>query len=130
MRIGDLARRAGVGVETVRFYEREGLLQEPPRRGSGYREYPPESVVRLRFIRHAKALGFSLPEIQELLSLRYSETSLRRRPAADRGQDRGRAPEDPLTQADPVRKLLRLTRSQDFRPGCVARACRTTCLPL
>ncbi|MFL6237066.1 MAG: MerR family transcriptional regulator [Thermoanaerobaculia bacterium] len=68
-----LARLAGVGVETVRFYEREGLLQEPPRRESGYREYPPESLVRLRFIRHTKALGFSLPEIQELLSLRYSE---------------------------------------------------------
>ncbi len=74
MRIGELARKAGVGVETVRFYEREGLLQEPPRRESGYREYSPETLVRLRFIRHAKALGFSLPEIQGLLSLRRSET--------------------------------------------------------
>ena len=74
MKIGELARKAGVGVETVRFYEREGLLPEPPRRDSGYREYPAESLVRLRFIRHAKALGFSLPETQELLSLRYSET--------------------------------------------------------
>lgn len=69
MRIGQLARRAGVGVETVRFYERQGLLQEPPRRESGYREYSPEDLLRLRFIRQAKALGFSLPEIQELLSL-------------------------------------------------------------
>lgn len=75
MRIGELARRAGVGVETIRFYEREGLLQDPPRRESGYREYPSESLIRLRFIRHAKALGFSLPEIQELLSLRCSESS-------------------------------------------------------
>lgn len=75
MRIGELARKAGIGVETVRFYERAGLLQEPPRRESGYREYSPESLVRLRFIRHAKTLGFSLPEIQELLSLRRSETS-------------------------------------------------------
>ncbi len=75
MKIGQLARRAGVGVETVRFYEREGLLQEPPRRDSGYREYALEDLVRLRFIRQAKALGFSLPEIQELLSLRSgSET--------------------------------------------------------
>lgn len=77
MRIGELARRAGVGVETVRFYEREGLLQEPPRRESGYREYPAERLVLLRVIRHAKALGFSLPEIQELLSLRYSESRCR-----------------------------------------------------
>jgi len=70
MKIGDLARRVGIGVETVRFYEREGLLEEPPRRESGYREYPLESVARLRFIRHAKELGFSLQEIQELLTLR------------------------------------------------------------
>ena len=74
MKIGQLARKAGVSVETVRFYEREGLLPEPPRRDSGYREYPAESLVLLRFIRHAKALGFSLPETHELLSLRYSET--------------------------------------------------------
>jgi Hg(II)-responsive transcriptional regulator len=75
MRIGELARQAGVGVETVRFYEREGLLNAPPRRESGYREYSAESLLRLRFIRHAKALGFSLPEIQELLALRRSKTA-------------------------------------------------------
>ena len=73
MRIGELAHGAGVSVETVRFYEREGLLPAPPRRGSGYREYPPDTLARLRFIRHAKELGFSLPEIQELLSLRSTE---------------------------------------------------------
>jgi MerR family transcriptional regulator, copper efflux regulator len=68
--IGQLAKQAGVGVETVRFYERQGLLLEPPRRGSGgYRHYPSESLSRLRFIRRAKTLGFSLSEIQALLSL-------------------------------------------------------------
>lgn len=69
---GKLAREVGVGVETVRFYEREGLLAEPPRGASGYRHYAPETVTRLRFIRHAKELGFSLDEIRELLSLRAS----------------------------------------------------------
>jgi len=68
--IGQLARRAGVGVETVRFYERKGLLSEPDRKPSGYRQYKPETVERLRFIRRAKELGFTLREIQELLSLR------------------------------------------------------------
>jgi Hg(II)-responsive transcriptional regulator len=68
--IGQVARRAGVGVETVRFYEREGLLEEPPRRASGYRQYSEEVVTRLRFIKHAQQLGFSLKEISELLLLR------------------------------------------------------------
>ena len=73
MKIGQLARRGGVGVETVRFYERRGLIDEPPRRASGYRQYAPETVSRLRFIRRAKELGFSLGEIKELLDLRVSE---------------------------------------------------------
>jgi Hg(II)-responsive transcriptional regulator len=68
--IGQVARQAGVGVETVRFYEREGLLEEPPRRASGYRQYSEEVVKRIRFIQHAKLLGFSLKEILELLTLR------------------------------------------------------------
>src|SRR5215470_15358351 len=65
--IGQVARRAEVGVETVRFYEREGLLEEPPRRASGYRQYSEEVVSRLRFIKRAQQLGFSLKEISELL---------------------------------------------------------------
>jgi len=68
--IGQVARLARVGVETVRFYEREGLLQEPARRASGYRQYPEDVIARLRFIRRAKELGFSLKEIRELLALR------------------------------------------------------------
>ncbi len=67
--IGRLAKAAGVGVETIRFYEREGLLAAPSRTASGYRQYPPETAERLGFIRRAKALGFSLAEIQELLHL-------------------------------------------------------------
>ena len=68
--IGKVARLAGVGVETVRFYEREGLLEEPPRRASGYRQYSEQVVTRLHFIQRAKLLGFSLKEIKELLLLR------------------------------------------------------------
>ena len=68
--IGQVARLSGIGVETVRFYERENLLEKPARRGSGYRQYPEEVVRRLRFIRRAKELGFTLKEIRELLSFR------------------------------------------------------------
>lgn len=71
--IGQLAKQAGVGVETVRFYEREGLLAEPERRQSGYRQYQIDTVQRLLFIRRAKELGFTLKEIRELLSLRVDE---------------------------------------------------------
>ena len=68
--IGKLANAAGVGVETIRFYEREGLLPKPPRKRSGYRQYPPDAVARVMFIRRAKDLGFTLKEITELLELR------------------------------------------------------------
>jgi Hg(II)-responsive transcriptional regulator len=75
--IGQVARRAGVGVETVRFYERQGLLEEPARKASGYRQYDEEVVARLRFIRRAKELGFSLREISGLLALRHDPTATR-----------------------------------------------------
>jgi Hg(II)-responsive transcriptional regulator len=74
--IGQMARRAGVGIETVRFHEREGLLEEPPRRASGYRQYSEQVVTRLHFIKRAQRLGFSLKEISELRLLRVdSQTS-------------------------------------------------------
>ncbi len=69
MKIGEVAKAAGVGIDAVRFYEREGLIPEPPRRPSGYRVYSPDVVLSLRFIRRAKELGFTLKEISELLSL-------------------------------------------------------------
>jgi len=70
--IGHLAREAGVNLETVRYYERQGLLAKPPRSASGYRLFPSDAARRLRFIRRARELGFSLKEIRELLSLRVS----------------------------------------------------------
>ena len=70
--IGKVAKGAAVGVETVRFYEREGLIERPPRRDSGYRAYPAGTVDRVRFIKRAKELGFSLKEIKELMALRIA----------------------------------------------------------
>ncbi|HJU25040.1 MAG TPA: heavy metal-responsive transcriptional regulator [Rhodanobacteraceae bacterium] len=67
--IGSLARAAGVGIDTIRYYEREGLLPPPRRRDSGYRDYDRGTVERLRFIRRAKTLGFTLDDIRELLAL-------------------------------------------------------------
>src|SRR5437016_870017 len=71
--IGQLAREAGINLETVRYYERRGLLLKPPRTASGYRIFPEEATKRLRFIRRAQELGFSLEEIRELLALRISQ---------------------------------------------------------
>lgn len=70
LRTGELARQAEVNIQTLRFYERLGLLPVPPRRASGYREYPPEAVELVRFIKRAQDLGFSLREVKELLDLR------------------------------------------------------------
>lgn len=75
--IGQVAKQAGVGVETIRFYERRGLIAEPKRRASGYRQYPLGAVRRIRFIRRAKELGFTLEEISDLLSLRVDPNSTR-----------------------------------------------------
>jgi len=67
--IGRLAEQANVGIDTVRFYERRGLLPEPARTPAGYRLYPPDVIARLQFIRRAKALGFSSDEIKTMLRL-------------------------------------------------------------
>ena len=69
--IGAVARRAGVPIDTIRYYEREGLLPEPVRRASGYRSYGESAVAQLRFIRRAKDLGFTLEEIRGLLTLSH-----------------------------------------------------------
>ena len=69
--IGRLAKEAGIGVETVRFYERQGLIAPPPRTDSNYRMYPAEEITRIKFIKRAKNLGFTLNEIKELLALRH-----------------------------------------------------------
>lgn len=70
LKIGQVAERGGVNLQTIRYYEREGLLPEPPRLQSGYRMFPEDTVKRVRFIRRAQDLGFTLSEIKDLLALR------------------------------------------------------------
>lgn len=70
LNIGQVAKRTGVTVETVRFYEKQGLIADPQRSDAGYRQYPLETVKRVRFIQHAKDVGFTLKDIGELLALR------------------------------------------------------------
>ena len=76
MRIGEIAKSAGIGVETVRFYESKGLISQPLRPATGgYRDYPTDTVHRIRFVRSAQQLGFSLQEINELLTLESGPAS-------------------------------------------------------
>ena len=99
--ISKAARNAGVGVETIRFYERKGLIKQPPKPlDGGYRIYPVETVAHIRFIRQAQEIGFSLREIEELLSLRAD-------PSADCSDVRERAAAK-LEEVD--RKMERLGR--------------------
>ena len=98
--IGELAAAGGVGVETIRFYQRKGLLQTPAREG-GIRRYGREDVRRLRFIRQAQAAGFTLEEIRELLDL-------------DAGEDRSRARELAKTRVEALdARIADLQRTRD-----------------
>lgn len=102
--IGKIAARAEVGIDTVRFYERSGLLPKPERTASGYRLYHPDAAERLRFIRRAKALGFTLDEIRELLALNDSKG---RRPAVrEIAQRRLSEVEQKLSELTRIRKTL------------------------
>jgi MerR family copper efflux transcriptional regulator len=73
--IGKVARRAGVKIDTLRYYEREGVLPPPERTGANYRVYTEDTVLRVRFVKRAQELGFSLAEIKDLLELRVSDTA-------------------------------------------------------
>ncbi len=79
IRIGEVAGRAGVNVQTLRYYERRGLLEKPERTQSGYRRYAPETVRLIRFIKRAQELGFTLTEAEDLLRLRRARGRDRRR---------------------------------------------------
>ena len=73
MRIGELASQAGVNIQTIRFYERRGLLDKPRRLSSGYRHFQPETVELVRFIKRSQELGFTLNEVKQLLRLRRED---------------------------------------------------------
>lgn len=122
MTIGKAARDAGVGVETIRFYERKGLIDRPRKpQSGGYRIYSNETVVRVRFIRQAQQLGFSLREIDDLLSLKTS-------PGADCNDVRARAIEK---REEIVRKLGQLRSMKgaldDLIDACPGRGAVRNC---
>jgi Hg(II)-responsive transcriptional regulator len=99
---GEAADRADVNVQTVRYYERRGLIPEPPRTSGGFRQYSPDHVARIRFIKRAQELGFTLEEAGELLNLRAT-------PDADRADVRAVAQE----KRDAIeRKIADLQRMQ------------------
>ncbi len=75
LKVGEVAKRAAVNLQTIHFYEREGLLPKPPRTASNYRMYSEDAVRRVRFIKRAQELGFALRDIKELLSLRATPGS-------------------------------------------------------
>ena len=108
--IGEVAKRSGVHVETLRYYERRGLVEEPPRSPSNYRAFPEETVRRVRFIKRAQELGFTLEEINDLLSLRAA-------PKARCGDVRQRA----KTKLDDIDEKMRtLRRMKKALAGLVA----------
>ncbi len=104
MRISQIAQSAGVGVETVRFYERKKLIEQPLKPvGGGFRAYPSEVVTQIRFIRRAQNLGFSLKEVKDLMSLRID-------PRADCGEVRQRAQ---AKRREVIEKIEQLHRVRD-----------------
>ena len=99
--IGKVAKRAGIGVETIRFYEQEQLLPKPARDpSSGYRLYPPSAISRLQFIARAKELGFTLRQTRELLELRAGPATC--------GSMRARAQEKIKDVRDRIEDLRRI----------------------
>lgn len=111
MTIGELARLAGIGVETIRFYEREGLLEQPRRPMGGIRTYSEDSLAQLAFVHEAKELGFTLREIRDLVTLRAD-------PATDAAAVRGRATAK-LAQVE--KELARIERKRATLRDLLAR---------
>ena len=98
---GEVARRTGVNIETVRYYEQRGLIPRPSRSASGYRKYTEDYVERILFIKRAQELGFTLQEIQELLSLRVD-------PDTDRGEVKRHAEAKLADIEEKIRDLERM----------------------
>lgn len=105
MRIGTAAEQAGVNVQTLRYYERRGLLPRPPRRVSGYRDFPHDAVRIVRFIKRAQHLGFTLDEVEELITLRSDKRRDRARVRAV-AETRVRQIERKLAGLESMRKAL------------------------
>ncbi len=119
--IGRLSRATGIGVETLRYYERRGLLAPEGRTASGYRRYRPDAVRRLRFIRRAQALGFSLDEIRELLRLSDD-------PGAEAARVKAITAEKLADIEQRIRDLQRMKQSLEVLAGrCPGHGSTATC---
>lgn len=119
--IGQVAGAADVNIQTIRYYERRGLVSAPRRSSAGYRQYGDEAVTRLRFIKRAQGLGFSLAEIRELLAPR-----IRRGSACDAIERKTRG-KIALVEAK-IRELERLKRTLEHLAGaCAARRSTDEC---
>lgn len=117
MRIGELATAAGVNIQTVRYYERRGILAEPGRTENGHRHYGDESIRLVRFVKRAQALGFSLDEIVALLDLRHATAP---RPRVQRlTAERIAVIETKISQLEAMRAALAklLASCRHGRPG-------------
>jgi MerR family mercuric resistance operon transcriptional regulator len=101
--IGRLANAAGINVETIRYYQRRGLIEEPRKPLGGHRRYPPDAVRRLAFIRRAQQLGFSLEEVKTLMSLAGGE---RARESRDLAEKKLELLEGRVTQLNKMRRQL------------------------
>jgi len=106
MTISEVAAEAGVNVQTLRYYERRGILEEPPRTAAGYRQYEPEAVSRVRFIKRAQELGFTLDEAHELLGLRVDHGAACG-PVEARARGNLARVEEKVRQLDRMRAILR-----------------------
>ncbi len=119
--IGQVAKQAGVGIETIRFYERQKLIDPPPRKLSGYRQYPQEAVRRIKFIKRAKELGFSLKEIAELLSLKVD-------PSTTCVQVKKRAEGKIIDIEEKIRTLKKMKKAlKDLADQCVGKGPASEC---
>jgi Hg(II)-responsive transcriptional regulator len=121
MRIGDVAARAGVNRQTLRYYERRGILGEPKRSASGYREYPIDTVQLIRFIKRAQELGFTLTEIEELIMLRRT-TSKRRAKVRELAASKMRDIDEKLARLQAMRSAL-YTLVEDCACGAETLTC-------
>jgi MerR family mercuric resistance operon transcriptional regulator len=119
--VGELAKEAGVGAQTIRYYERIKLLAPAPRSPGGHRQYPPEEVARVRFIKQAQSLGFSLEEIRGLLQLRTDPASTCAQVKA-RAQEKIAAIEAKIAGLEAMRSAL-VTLARQCRPGDPISAC-------
>ena len=119
LNIGEAARQAGVNIDTLRYYERQGVVEKPPRTRSNYRVYPEDTVRRVRFVKRAQELGFSLKEIKGLLALR-----------ARRGARCEDVREQAVRKIEEIEEKIRSLEAMKAALGKLAEECGSTRGPL